>query len=333
MPSVDRANGALCHKQTSARGASRANNDVLGVLAIANVPMLGAEPRHDTHWHHCRWTGLPTGRLQIGASGLWLGCFELRAAEGELRRLPEFANQIVSAGVDAIAVIGAVTVRAVQKVTSSIPIVFAVVVESIGDGLADNLQRPGGNVTGVTTFDPEQAGRQLQLLKTVSPGLERIAILSDRGVTECLSNSNRQAAQDLGVRAQVIRVEGPSAEYEKAFVAMDQERADALIVLEEPINQPNRKTIAALAAARRLPTVFLISMVDAGGLFAYGTSLREATRHMARYVDRILKGSLPGELPIEVASHPELAINLSAARHLGVTVPPELLAQAGQTIQ
>jgi putative tryptophan/tyrosine transport system substrate-binding protein len=140
--------------------------------------------------------------------------FELRAAEGELRQLPEFANQIVSAGVDAIAVIGAVTVRAVRQATSNIPIVFAVVVEPIGDGLADNLQRPGGNVTGVTTFDPEQARRQLQLLKTVSPGLERVAILSDRGVTECLSNSNRQAAQDLGLRAQVIRVEGPSPKYE-----------------------------------------------------------------------------------------------------------------------
>jgi putative tryptophan/tyrosine transport system substrate-binding protein len=134
--------------------------------------------------------------------------------------LPEFAKEMVSAGVDAIAVIGAVTVRAVRQVTSSIPIVFAVVVEPIGDGLADDLQRPGGNVTGVTTFDPEQAGKQLQLLKAVSPDLECVAILGDRGVTECLSNSNRQAAQNLGLRAQVIRVEGPSPEYEKAFVAM-----------------------------------------------------------------------------------------------------------------
>jgi putative ABC transport system substrate-binding protein len=259
--------------------------------------------------------------------------FELRAAEGELRRLPEFATEIVSAGVDAIAVIGAVTVRAVRKVTSTIPIVFAVVVEPISDGLADNLQRPGGNVTGVTTFDPEQAAKQLQLLRAVNPRLERVAILSDRGVSECLSNSNRQAAQDLGLRAQVIRVEGPSPEYEKAFAAMDREQARALLVLEEPINQPNRKAIAEHAAARRLPTVFPISMADAGGLFAYGTSLREAARHMARYVDSILKGSLPGELPIEIASHHELAINMSAARHLDVTVPPELLAQAAQTIQ
>ena len=141
--------------------------------------------------------------------------FELRAAEGELRRLPEFANEMVSAGVDAIAVIGAVTVRAVRQVTSSIPIVFAVVVEPIGDGLAENLQRP-------TTFDPEQAGRQLQMLKAVGPGPGRVAILSDRGVSECLSSVNQQAAQDLGLQAQVIRVQGPLPEYEKAFAAMDQ---------------------------------------------------------------------------------------------------------------
>jgi putative ABC transport system substrate-binding protein len=259
--------------------------------------------------------------------------FELRAAEGELRRLPEFAKEIVSAGVDAIAVIGAVTVRTVRQVTSKIPIVFAVVVEPIGDGLVDNLQRPGGNVTGVTTFDPQQAGRQLQLLKAVSSGLERVAILSDRGVTECLSNSNRQAAKDLGLRAQVIRVEGPRPEYEKAFAAMDQERAGALVVLEEPINQPNRKTIADLAAACRLPTVFPISMADAGGLFAYGTPLQEAAGQMAPYVDKILKGSLPGELPIETSSHHELIVNLAAARHLRVTVPPALLARANQTVQ
>jgi putative ABC transport system substrate-binding protein len=280
----------------------------------------------------------PTEGFKLGLRDLgWLEgeniSFELRAAEGDLRRLPEFANEMVSAGVDAIAVIGAVTVRAVRQATSNIPIVFAVVVEPIAEKLAHNLHRPGGNVTGVTTFDPEQAGRQLQMLKTVSPGLERVAILSDKGVSECLSNANQQAAQALGLQVQIFRVEGPSAEYEKVFAAIDRERAGALVVLEEPINQPYRKRIADLAVAHRLPTVFPISMADAGGLFAYGTSLREAARHMARYVDRILKGSLPGELPVETATYHELAINLAAARRLGVKVPPELLARANQTVQ
>ena len=259
--------------------------------------------------------------------------FELRAANGQLQRLPEFAKEMVTLGADTIAVIGAVTVRAVRHVTSSIPIIFAVVVEPLGDGLADNLERPGANVTGVTTFDPQQAVTQFQLLKAVSPHLERVAILSDSGVSECLSNSNREAAQSLGLQAQVIRVEGPSPEYEKAFVSMDHERAGALVVLEEPINQAYRKTIADLAAARLLPTVFPISMLDAGSLFAYGTSLRDAARQLARYADRILKGSKPGELPIEAALNHELVINQRVARLLGVACPPELLNRANQVIE
>jgi putative ABC transport system substrate-binding protein len=258
--------------------------------------------------------------------------FELRAAEGQLHRLPEFASEMVGLGVDLIAVIGAVTVRAVRQATSTIPIVFAVVVEPIGDGLAANLDRPGGNVTGVTTFHPQQATAQLTFLKAVIPGLERVAILSDRGVSDCMSNSNQEAADGLQLRPQVIRVEAPSPEYEQAFAAMERERAQALIVLEEPINQACRKQIADLAVAHRLPTVFPISMVDAGGLLAYGTSLREAARHMAHYADKIFRGANPGDLPIRAALSHELVVNLQTARRLGVTVPSDLLAKANQVI-
>ncbi|OKO79016.1 hypothetical protein AC630_18155 [Bradyrhizobium sp. AS23.2] len=191
--------------------------------------------------------------------------FELRAAEGQLQLLPQFASELVSLGVDLIAVIGAVTVRAVRQATTTIPIVFAVVVEPIGDGLAASLEHPGGNVTGVTIFDPRQATAQLQFLRVIKPELERVAILSDRGVSDCMSNLNQEAARALQMRPQVIRVEAPSPDYEKAFAAMEQERAEALIVLEEPINQACRMQIADLAAAYRLPTVFPISMLDAGG--------------------------------------------------------------------
>ncbi|MCC8402669.1 ABC transporter substrate-binding protein [Paraburkholderia sp. MMS20-SJTN17] len=167
--------------------------------------------------------------------------FELRAAQGQLQRLPQFAADIVDLGADLIAVIGAVTVRAVRAVTTSIPIVFAVVVEPIGDGLASDLEHPGGNVTGVTTFDPQQAVSQLGFLKALNPRLERVAMLSDRGVSLCLSDSNCQAAQSLTVQPQLIRVEGPNPEYGKAFEAMAKENAQALVVLEEPINQACRK--------------------------------------------------------------------------------------------
>jgi putative tryptophan/tyrosine transport system substrate-binding protein len=259
--------------------------------------------------------------------------FEIRAAEGQLQRLPEFASEMVSLGVDLIAVIGAVTVRAVRKATSTIPIVFAVVVEPIGDGLATNLEHPGGNVTGVTTFDPQQAATQLRFLSAVIPGLERVAILSDLGVSDCMSNSNREATLALQLRPQLIRVEAPAPEYENAFAAMERERAQALVVLEEPINQACRKQIADLAAAHRLPTVFPISMLDAGGLIAYGTSLRNATQRMAGYADKILRGANPGDLPIKAALLHELVVNLQTAQRLGVTVPSGVLAQADQIIR
>jgi putative tryptophan/tyrosine transport system substrate-binding protein len=259
--------------------------------------------------------------------------FEIRAAEGQLQRLPEFAFEMISLGVDLIAVIGAVTVRAVRKATSTIPIVFAVVVEPIGDGLATNLEHPGGNVTGVTTFDPQQAATQLRFLSAVIPGLERVAILSDLGVSDCMSNSNREATLALQLRPQVIRVEAPAPEYENAFAAMERERAQALVVLEEPINQACRKQIADLAAAHRLPTVFPISMLDAGGLIAYGTSLRNATQRMAGYADKILRGANPGDLPIKTALLHELVVNLVTAQRLGVTVPSGVLAQADQIIR
>jgi putative tryptophan/tyrosine transport system substrate-binding protein len=259
--------------------------------------------------------------------------FQVRAAEGQLHLLPEFATEMVNLGVDLIAVIGAVTVRAVRKATSTIPVVFAVVVEPIGDGLAVTLERPGGNVTGVTTFDPRQAMAQLEFLRAVNPNLERVAILSDLGVSDCMSSSNREAARSLSLEPQVIRVEAPSPEYEKAFTSMAREHAQALIVLEEPINQACRKQIADLAAAQGLLTIFPISMLDAGGLIAYGTSLHEAARQMARYADNIFRGANPGDLPIKAALAHDLVVNLQTARRLGVTVPAEILAKASQVLQ
>jgi putative ABC transport system substrate-binding protein len=147
-----------------------------------------------------------------------------------------------------------------------------------------------------------------------------------------MSNSNREAALALQLRPQVIRVEARSPAYDEAFAAMERERAQALVVLEEPINQTCRKQIADLAAAHRLPSVFPISMLDAGGVIAYGTSLREAARHLAHYADNIFRGANPGDLPITAALSHELVVNLQTARQLGVSVPPEVLAKANQVI-
>ena len=277
--------------------------------------------------------GLKSGLRELG----WIEGenirFETRAAEGKLDLLPAYGSEMVALGVDLLAVIGAVTVRALREATSSIPMVFAVVVEPIGDKLTTSLERPGGNITGVTTFDPQQAIAQLECLRVLIPGLERVAILSDQGVSACMTTSNQEAARSLRLRPQVIRVEAPSPDYEGAFAAMDRERAQALVVLEEPINQACGKEIAELAATRHLPTVFPVSMFDAGGLLAYGTSLSGAARTMASQVDKVFRGFSPGDLPIRrVLSH-ELVVNLRTARRLGVAVPATILAKADQIIQ
>jgi len=258
---------------------------------------------------------------------------ELRAAYGALDRLPQHASEVVGLGVDVIAVIGAVTVRAVRQATTRIPIVFSIVVEPIGDGMATNLERPGGNVTGVTTFDPEQARTQLAFLRAVNPNLERVAILSDLGVSKCMSDSNLRAARELGLKPHLVRVKGPAPGYAEVFRTFEREQAQALIVLEEPINVSHRKGIADLAPASRLPTIFAREQADAGGLLAYGTSLREAAREMAPYVDKILKGARPGDLPIRTLLKHELVVNLQVARALRVTVPDDLIGRADLVIQ
>ncbi len=203
-------------------------------------------------------------------------CFEIRAAEGQLHLLPGFASELVGLGPNLIAVIGAVTVRAVGRITTRIPIVFAVVVEPIGDGLATNLERPGGNITGITTFDPNQAKTQLELLRAMIPDLKRVAILSDLGVSDCMSRSNREAAHGLQLEAQVIRVEAPSPEYKKAFAAMEHERAQALIVLEEPIKH----------AGKRSPIWLLL--VDCRRYSRFRCSMREVCSLTARVCGRQL---------------------------------------------
>jgi len=258
---------------------------------------------------------------------------ELRSAEGRLERFPELAAELVRLNVDVIALVGAVTARAAKKATTNIPIVFAVVVDPVADDLVASLGRPGGNVTGLTTFDPQQPRKQLELLKEAIPGLVRVAILGDQGVSDALLKANEAAARALGLQPQGLKVAGPTPDLEGAFAAIRKERADAVLILEEPIVVVHRKRIAELAATYRLPTLFPRDRVDAGGLIGYGTSLAEAGRRMAGYVDKVIKGAKPGDLPVETIRRPELIINLKTAREIGVTIPPEVLKRADQVIQ
>jgi putative ABC transport system substrate-binding protein len=196
--------------------------------------------------------------------------YELRVAHGDCDRLFGFAGELVRASVDLIAVVGAVTARAARKATRDIPIVYAVVVDPVRDGLATVSRQPLGNMTGMTTYDPDQARMHIALLRSVKPDLARIALLADSGVSNCLVQAHSRAMQEAGVRPQVVRIAGPDPDLIGAFAAMQREGADALVVLEHPVNGANAARIAELALARCLPTGVARAQADAGGLFGYG---------------------------------------------------------------
>jgi len=256
-----------------------------------------------------------------------------RFAEGQYERLPDLVAELVRLKVDVIAVTGAVTTRAAKKAVTDIPIVFAVVVDPVADDVVASLERPGGNITGLTSFDPQQAMKQLELLEETIPSLKLVALLGDQGVSEALMKASEEQARALGLQSQRLRVAGPNPDLEGAFAAIKQEHADAVLILEEPILGVHSKRIAELAAKDRLPTMFAPSRAGAGGLIAYGTSQVEGIRRMAAYVDKVLKGVKPGELSVETVTRYELIVNLKTAREIGVTIPPEVLKRADRVIQ
>ncbi len=258
---------------------------------------------------------------------------EPRFAEGQYERFPDLFAELVRLKVDVIVVTGAVTARAAKKAVTDIPIVFAVVVDPVADNVVPSMERPGGNLTGVTSFDPQQAKKQFRLLKEAIPGLKRVAILGDQGVSEALMKASEGQAKEVGLQTQRLRVAAPNPDLEGAFAAFKQEHADALLVLEEPLLGVHAKRIAELAARDRLPTMFPPSRVAAGGLIAYGTSQVEAIHRMAAYVDKVLKGTKPGELSVETVNRYELIVNLKTAAEIGVTIPPEVLKRADRVIQ
>src|ERR1700693_995636 len=258
---------------------------------------------------------------------------EPRFAEGQYERFPDLFAELVRLKVDVIALTGAVTARAAKKAVIDIPIVFAVVFDPVADNVVASLERPGGNLTGVTSFDPQQAKKQLDLLKETIPGLKRGAILGDQGVSETLMKASEGQAREVVLQTQRLTVAAPNPDLEGAFAAIRQEHADALLVLEEPVPGVYANRIAELAAKDRLPTLFAPSRVGAGGLIAYGTSQVEVIHRMAAYVEKILKEAKPGELSVERVTRYELIVNLKTAREIGVTIPPEVIKRADRVIQ
>ena len=224
---------------------------------------------------------------------------EPRFARGQLDRAPELAAELVALNVDVIVAPNAVGAGAAKKATTKIPIVFAAVLDPVALGYAASLERPGGNVTGITSFDPQQAIKQFEMLKEVLPKLARVAILSDQNIPRAedgwnpLEKANDTAARVLALQPQWLRVKGPAPDLGGAFAAMKNERAEALLVLEVPVILQNLKPIAELAAKHRVPTMFPGGWGNEG-LITYGTSILNAVPRIPGYVDKILKGSQTG---------------------------------------
>ena len=258
---------------------------------------------------------------------------ERRHAEGRLDRLPVLATELVDLKPDVILATGEEAIRAAKNATKVIPIVMAFSENPVGKGLVASLARPGGNVTGVSLVAAgTMAAKRVEVFKEAVPRARRIALLSWPGMEAAQVKEAEQAARVLKI--ETVLVEVRNGDYEGAFSTLAAERADALFVLSNPILNRDRKRIIALAARHRLPAIYeWRESAEDGGLLAYGAKIRELNRRVAAYVDKILKGAKPGDLPVEQPTTFELVINLKTAKALGLTIPPSLLARADEVIQ
>jgi putative tryptophan/tyrosine transport system substrate-binding protein len=260
---------------------------------------------------------------------------EYRYAEEKLERLPALAVDLVRLKVDVIVTGGGGNTRAAKEATTTIPIVMAQDTDPVGNGFVASLARPGGNITGLSNLSPEITGKQLELLKEIIPKLSRVAVL---GTSTNLTNApqlteTESAAGAIKVKLQYLTVLSPK-DIETAFRAAAKGLADAVLVLPSSIFNSNRPQIVKLAAKSRLPAIYSHSQyVVQGGLMTYGASLPDLDRRAATYVDKILKGANPGDLPVEQPTKFDLIINLNAAKQIGLTIPPNVLARADKIIK
>ncbi len=294
----------------------------IGYLAIGSPP----NPYNPVFEQALRERGWVTGKNLVIA---------YRYAEGKYDRLPALAAELVRLEPQVIVAAPTAPARAAKDATKTIPIVMWGVPDPIGERLIASFARPGGNVTGVTGVPPwESLAKQLQLLKEAVPRAQRIAFLRDPANPHSLPAVKivTEAARSLGVEVQVVGARGPE-QFEPAFRAMTQARADALLVQLDPSFTGHLGRLADLAVRHRLPSMCGAGYTNAGGLMSHSVSRVDTVRQAASYVDRLLRGANPAELPVEQPMKFELAINLKTAKALGVIIPPSLLLQADQVIE
>jgi putative ABC transport system substrate-binding protein len=260
---------------------------------------------------------------------------EPRYAEGNIERLAGFAAELVRLKADVIVIGSTPGIIAVKNTTGAIPIVMVTTGDPVAGGLVASLARPGGNITGLTALGQELSGKRLEVLKEAVPKVSRVAVLSNptNPDSELSLKGMEVAARALGVQIRIQEVRDPT-EFDKAFEAPTREGAKALMVLPDPMFVSHAGRIVALSAKSRLPAMYAHrEFVDAGGLMFYGASLADMWRRAATYVDKILKGTKPADLPVEQPKKFEFIISLKAAKQIGLTIPPNVLARADKVIR
>jgi len=283
-----------------------------------------------------RYEALLLGLQRLGYIEGKNTALERRYADGRVDRLPALANELGQLKVHVIvAAGGSFVARSVKDATTTIPIVMTNAEDPVAERLVTNLARPGGNVTGLTTFSPDLSAKRLEIFKETIPSVTNVAVLWNPDVIEKLSDfaATQMASRSLGVTLQSFEVRS-SDELESIFVEIANRGAQALVTLQDPLTNTHRNRIAMLATDSRLPTMFASrSFVDAGGLVSYGPDYADLFRRAAIYIDKILTGAAPADLPIEQPTKFELVINLKTAKALGITIPQSLLQRADEVIE
>jgi putative ABC transport system substrate-binding protein len=277
---------------------------------------------------------LRTGLRELGYVDGRNIVIEFRWAEEKYDRLPQLVRELIATRVDLLITHGTPGTRAARRATSTIPVVMAISGDAVATGLVSSLARPEANVTGSTFFLPELNAKRLEVLKEVCPSISHPTALSnpDNPVSRPIIPAMQSAATALSLILEVAQAQGPS-EFDRAFEAMAGSRADSVVVTEDGEFAPNFQTIAALALRNRLPSIGAKEYGEAGGLIGYGANILALYRRAAYFVDRILKGAKPADLPVEQPTRFDLVINLKTARTLDLTVPPTLLARADEVIE
>ena len=300
----------------------------------ANIPRIGFLSATSARAMSARLEAFRKGLDDLGYRDKKNILIDYRYADGNLDRLSQIVAEHIQSKPELIVSAGAQVTRAAKKATSTIPIVMAFDNDPVGSGFIVSLARPGGNITGLTTLNSELSGKRLELLKEMLPRLSKVAVFGFSGQpgNAQAANETELAARALGIKLQMLEI-AAATDIEFAFGAAAKALVDAVLVLPSVVATADRARFAQSAIKHRLPTIYSVEFAESGGLITYGVNITDLFRRVATYVDKILKGAKPADLPVEQPTKFELAVNLKTAKQIGLTIPPNVLARADRVIK